>query len=201
MNKNYLIFCFFAGALAWSFALYQQDPDGAVHLYNPSFEDTPRASASPAGWRSWTPGSTPDIMPGAWGVDFAPQDGQSCVALVTREDGTVEDISQALSEPLLRDTCYTLSIYLAHSDQYVGYNLPGRIRIWGGEKPGVKTELLSVSPLISNQSWKMYRFRFVPTRDLRSITLEAFYAPGTLFKYRGNILLDNCSEIKKCNRA
>lgn len=179
----------------------QQPGDGKIRLYNPSFEDTPKASTSPAGWRTWTRGSTPDIMPGAWGVQCAPQDGQSCLALVTREDGTYEDITQALSVPVKQDSCYTFSIYLCNAPKYVGYNMPVRMRVWGGAKPGQKEVLLAASPLISHSDWRLYKFQFVPTKALRSITFEAYYAPGAVFKYRGNVLLDNCSPIERCDRA
>ena len=200
MNPRVILLLIASGVFCLAFSGREQTPD-SVHLFNPSFEDTPRASVAPAGWRSWTPGSTPDIMPGAWGVDFKPYEGQSCLALVTRDDGTVEDVSQVLSEPLMKDSCYTISIYLAHSSKYVGYNLPGRVRIWGGSTPGQKQELLAVSPLIDHEQWKVYKFQFVPTSKLISFTLEAYYAPGSLFKYRGNVLLDYCSDIKICNRA
>ena len=69
-----------------------QQPDGKIHLQNPSFEDIPRASACPTGWVSFTPGCTPDIMPGAWGVQVLPKDGLSCLALVVLADCTREDI-------------------------------------------------------------------------------------------------------------
>jgi hypothetical protein len=187
--------------LAQLCAAQQQPPRDSVRIANPSFEDTPRASASPAGWSTGTPGSTPDIMPGAWGVQCPPLDGKSCLALVTREDGTVEDVGQRLDVTLKKDSCYTFSLFLAHSTQYVGYNLPVRLRIWGGATPGQKTVLLAGTPLISHTEWKAYKLQFVPTADILSITLEAYYAPGTLFKYRGNILLDYCSAIRRCNRA
>ncbi|MBK8554546.1 MAG: hypothetical protein IPL65_01675 [Lewinellaceae bacterium] len=179
----------------------QQPESGKIRFYNASFEDTPRASAAPAGWRSWTLGSTPDIMPGAWGVQCKPQDGTSCLALVTREDGTTEDVSQVLSSPLKKDSCYTFTLYLANSPEYVGFNLPVRLRVWGSAQPGKKEVLLASSPLVDNKEWRLYKFQFVPSRDLRSITFEAYYAPGTLFKYRGNILLDHCSPIERCYRA
>jgi hypothetical protein len=185
----------------WLCAAQQVPDDGSIRLYNPSFEDKPRASAVPAGWRTQTPGSTPDIMPGAWEVNCTPQDGRSCLALVTREDGTVEDIGQALEKMLKKDSCYTFSIQLSHSSKYVGYNLPVRLRVWGGAQPGQKQVLLATTPLISHSEWKEYKLQFVPTSYLKSITLEAYYAPGTMFKYRGNILLDNCSVIWRCDRA
>lgn len=177
-----------------------QQPDGKIHLANPSFEDMPRASACPSGWMSFTPGSTPDIMPGAWGIQALPQDGQTCIALVTREDGTREDIAQQLPELLKAGTCYTFSIYLAHAPQYVGYNHPVRLRIWGGSGRK-KEQMLASSPLIDHPGWKLYKFQFVPNHDMKYLTMEAFFAPGSMFQYRGNILLDNCSPIERCDRA
>jgi len=177
-----------------------QQPDGKILLQNPSFEDTPRASASPSGWGSYTPGSTPDIMPGAWDIVVEPQDGKTCVALVTREDGTREDIGQQLPQTLKAGTCYTFSIYLCHAPQYVGYNHPARLRIWGGTGHR-KEQLLAGSALIDHAGWKQYKFQFVPTRDMRYITFEAFFAPGSMFHYRGNIVLDNCSYIERCDKA
>jgi hypothetical protein len=113
----------------------------------------------------------------------------------------VEDIGQALEKMLKKDSCYTFSIQLSHSSKYVGYNLPVRLRVWGGAQPGQKQVLLATTPLISHSEWKEYKLQFVPTSYLKSITLEAYYAPGTMFKYRGNILLDNCSVIWRCDRA
>lgn len=175
-------------------------PDGKIILQNPSFEDKPRASACPWGWESTTPGSTPDIMPGAWDIIVPPQEGKSCVALVTREDGSREDIAQRLPQTLKAGTCYTFSIYLCHAPQYVGYNHPVRLRIWGGAGRG-KEQLLASSVLIDHASWKLYKFQFVPTREMRYLTLEAFFAPGAMFHYRGNIALDNCSPIERCDKA
>ena len=139
-------------------------------------------------------------MPGAWDIVVQPQEGNSCVALVTREDGTREDIAQQLPQTLKAGTCYTFSLYLAHAPQYVGYNLPVRLRIWGGAGRG-KEQLLAGSPLIDHTGWKQYKFQFVPNRDMRYITFEAFFAPGSMFHYRGNIVLDNCSPIERCDKA
>lgn len=180
----------------------QAQPTGAlIPFANPSFEDSPRASASPAGWQSLTPGSTPDILPGAWGLQIAPQHGRSCIGLVTREDGSSEDVSQGLAEALKAGSCYKFSVFLAHAPQYVGYNHPARIRVWGGSKRGAKEQLLASSPLVDHADWRSYKFQFIPKGDLRHITFEAYFAPGTSFRYKGNILLDNCSAIEKCDRA
>lgn len=186
---------------------FQAAPNGTpptrIAFCNPSFEDPrPRAAASPQGWESRTPDSTPDIMPGAWNLNFAAYDGATCVGLVAREDGTSEDIGQMLSQPLQNGKCYTFSLYLSHGSRYVGYNQPCRLRVWGGgSAQGGKQELLASSPLINHADWREYRFQFVPSKEVRFITLEVWYAPGVFVRYRGNILLDKCSVIENCDRA
>lgn len=189
------------GFLLFTFVLFAQAGQ-VIPIRNPSFEDdAPTQSKVPKGWQSYTAGSTPDIMPGAWGIQFAAQDGKTCVGLVTREDGSNEDISQGLPESLKGGTCYTFSIYLAHTPKYVGFNHPVRLRIWGGAGRGKKEMLLASSPLVDHADWRKYPFQFVPARDMRYITFEAWYGPGITFRYKGNILLDNCSAIEKCDRA
>lgn len=174
---------------------------GKSYFRNPSFEDTPRASASPVGWYSNTPGSTPDILPGAWGIEFAPQEGKTCLGLVTRSDNTTENITQALATPLDAGVCYSFSIFLAHAEKYVGFNQPARLRVWGSAVKGDKGKLMAYSPLINHSDWRSYQFQFFTPSPIRYITLEAWYGPGVTFKYNGNILLDNCSAIERCDRA
>ncbi len=193
-NMHYTIILFLA-----LFCTGRQD--NTIPFRNPSFEDKPRANAAPAGWQSYTPNSTPDILPGPWGLQCTPQEGRTCVGLVTREDGTTEDLGQELGETLKTGYCYTFSVYLAHLPRYVGYNQPVRLRIWGGSGRGRKEQLLDSSPLIDHAEWKNYKFQFIPSRDVRYITMEAYFGPGILFKYKGNILLDGCSRIMRCDRA
>lgn len=176
-------------------------PDSKIYFQNPSFEDTPQESASPQGWQSLTPGSTPDILPGPWGVQAPAFDGKTSLGLVTREDGTREDVTQALPGMLHAGTCYTFTIYLAHVPKYAGYNLPVRLRIWGGAGRAGREQLLASSPLIDHPDWRAYKFQFVPSHEMRVITFEAYYGPGMLNSYKGNILLDNCSPIERCDRA
>lgn len=178
-----------------------EQPDGKIYFQNPSFEDQPGESVSPWGWQSLTRGSTPDLLPGAWGVQVAPRDGATCLGLVTREDDTVEDVTQALPGMLKAGTCYTFTLYLAHAPRYAGYNLPVRLRVWGGAGRAGRDQLLDASPLIDHADWRPYKFEFVPKRDMRVITFEAYYGPGVMFRYKGNILLDSCSPIERCDRA
>ncbi|MDX1912430.1 MAG: hypothetical protein SFV22_13130 [Saprospiraceae bacterium] len=176
-------------------------PSGKIYLRNPSFEDTPGSGKSPKGWYSGYKGSTPDIMPGAWEIMFPPQEGKTCVGLIVREDGTREDISQALAEPLKAGQCYKFTIYLAHASKYVGYNKPTRLRIFGCAEKGGACELLDTSPLIDHSDWRSYKFEITPSSNVTQLLFEAYYAPGVLFKYKGNLLLDNCSPLEKCERA
>jgi hypothetical protein len=176
-------------------------PANKIHFRNPSFEDSPGSGKSPKGWYSGYKGSTPDIMPGAWEIQFPPQEGKTCVGLIVREDGTREDISQALAEPLVGGNCYAFTLYLAHSPKYVGYNKPTRLRIWGGTEKGAPAQLLASSPLVDHTDWRPYKFELSPTSNVTLLTFEVYYAPGVLFKYKGNILIDNCSPLEKCIRA
>ncbi len=171
-----------------------------IVLRNSSFEDTPGPSKVPRGWITVGMGSTPDMMPGAWGVQHPPQDGASFVALVTRHDGTVEDVGQRLPSPLTPNVCYTFSIYLAHSSRYVNHDLPVRLRVWGSDGPN-KRQLLCSSEVISHREWRQYTFQFVPNHTMQYIIFEAYYTPGVFRPYRGNLLLDNCSPIERCERA
>ena len=178
-----------------------EQPSGKIYFRNPSFEDFPKASSSPAGWHTITPGSTPDILPGAWGLEFLPQDGNTCIGLVIRHDGSTENIAHALAEPLEAEVCYSFSVHLAHIEKYVGFDNPARIRVWGSVSKTEKGTLLCSSPLINHSDWRNYTFQFFTKETVRYLTLEAWYAPGTTFKYNGNIVLDHCSPIEKCARA
>ena len=174
---------------------------GKIYFSNPSFEDTPRASASPSGWYSDIPGSTPDILPGAWGLNLPAQEGKTCLGLVIRSDNSSEAISQELPAVLKSGECYKFELWLAHAEQYVGFNKPCRIRVWGSSSKTGKKQLLTSSPLVSHSDWRLYKLRFSTSSEIRFITLEAWYGPGVTFQYNGNILLDNCSPIELCERA
>lgn len=186
------------------FSIAATVPPGAVwtSFSNSSFEDSaPRENKFPQGWQSKTPDNTPDLFPGAWGLTLTPHHGKTCLGLVTRDDGGVENVGQSLPKPLQAGDCYAFSVYLAHADSYVGFNKPCRLRVWGGNAPGDKQVLLATSPLIAHSQWKAYTFQFTAPQNIQSITFEAYFAPGASFKYKGNILLDQCSDIEKCVKA
>jgi hypothetical protein len=181
--------------------LSYNEPDPVVRLDNPSFEGVSQDATTPVGWISCGENSTPDILPGFWGVYTAPSDGNTYIGLITREDGSWEAIGQRLRKPLKASECYNFGIDLARSSSYSDYNTPVKLRIWGGSKRCSKEQILAESPIIKHNTWKTYNFEINPTKDYNFFLLEAQCASGIYFSYKGNILIDNCTVFKKCPRA
>jgi len=172
---------------------------GQIKLVNPSFEGEPQDATVPTGWMPCELGTTPDILPGPWGVYQEASDGDTYLGLITRSDGTFESIGQRLSQSLKKDECYSFSLDLANSKTYTGYNSPLKLRIWGSITRCQKAELLYESPTINHSDWENYDFSFATKFQYHYIILEA-YAPDNKAA-KGNILLDNCSKIAVCTRA
>jgi hypothetical protein len=174
-------------------------PD-TIFFRNPSFDGKPGESMLPKEWTSQTKGSTPDIFPGAWKLQKTPHHGNTCLGLVVREDNTSEDITQELNTPLLSGECYEFQVWLSTLPKYVGYDHACQLRIYGGDSNG-KEELLDASALVSNQDWQQFKFQFTPKRRIKFLSFVAWYGPGVMFKYKGNILMDDLSPIIHCDRA
>ncbi len=179
-----------------------------ITLDNPSFEDTPKDATNPIGWKGCGPYTTPDILPGKnefgepiWDVTHKPVDGKTYIGLITREDNTQEYIGQKLSTTLLKNDCYLFNVDVARSPYYAGYNTAVRLRIWGGTNSCEKTELLYESDAVEHYEWKKYEILFFPKQDYDYIIFEATYVKGTIWPYRGNLLMDNASAIRVCDRA
>ncbi len=171
-----------------------------VTLNNPSFEDTPSDATTPMGWLECEEFTTPDILPGYWGVYTEPSEGETYVGMITRENGTFESIGQRLSATLRQDECYSFTLDLAHSLGYTGYNKPIKLRIWVGRSRCETQQMIFESPLIDEIEWKNYEVEFRPETDVRYILLEAFHQEGR-FSHKANILIDNISTIESCNRV
>ena len=169
-------------------------------LKNASLEGQHGDASMPRGWYAESEGTTPDILPGYWGVYIEPADGESYVGLITREDGSFESIGQRLVLPLNKDQCYSLSLALAHSEEYSGYNSALKLRVWLSDKRSVRQQLIFESPTIRSEEWKIYRFEFTPESQKTHIILEAFINDKPL-SYKGNILIDRLSSIVVCHRA
>ncbi len=171
-----------------------------IFLNNPSFEGDPQDATVPIGWHGCEPGTTPDILPGPWGVYTEPSDGETFMGLITRDNGTWESVGQRLKSTLNPPECYSFTIDLAHSGTYANYNQSIKLRIWGGETACSKDQLLLETPLIDHSDWKTYEVRFTPEKPVRFLIFEAFFSEKR-FSRRGNVLIDNMSPIKQCPRV
>lgn len=200
---------FIVGALVLVFGgTSAQAQEHKIQLKNPSFEDTPRHSQTPRDWIDcgFAGESEPDVQPsGEFGVTMMPQDGDTYLGMVVRDNSTWERVSQRLTGPMEGGKCYEFSIYLAKSPQYlsrsrvsdenVNYIRNAKLRIYGGFSSCQRQQLLAESPMISSYNWREFNFRFEPNDDYTYITFEAFYQTPNLFPYNGNILIDNASAI------
>ena len=172
-----------------------------IKLVNPSFEEIPQDATMPAGWHSCKNGTTPDILPGFWGVTTEAFDGDTYMGLITRDNGTWESVEQRLSEPLKKGECYAFDVKLCYSKQYAGYNLPLKLRIWGSETKCSRDQLLAETDFVKHTYWKKYELNFHVKKNINYIIIEAHYADGVFIPYKGNILVDDISEIELCKRA
>lgn len=182
------------------FFLLSQSVHTQITLKNPSFEDEPADATVPMGWLPCERGSTPDILPGFWGVYEEASEGETFVGLISRENGTWESIGQRFSQILETEMCYKMSVDLSKSENYTGYDNPLKLRIWIGNGKCDKDQLIFESPLIDNSDWKTFDFEFIPESRSKYIILEAFHSEGK-FSYKGNILIDNVSNLKVCSKA
>ncbi len=172
-----------------------------IVLKNPSIEGEPQDATMPIGWFGCAMGTTPDILPGFWGVTTEPSEGDTYMGLITREDGTYESVGQRLKEKLKKDFCYEFELDLARSSTYEGYNFPIRLKIYIGYKNCTKDQLIYASPSIQHTEWKTYEVKFDVDQDAKYIIFEAFYGEGLMFSYKGNVILDAISPLHICNRA
>lgn len=189
-----------------------------IKLTNPSFEDEPKNSVPPEHWIDcgFQGESPPDVHPinpasQGWYVTTKPQEGQSFMGMVVRDNDTWERASQPLRGTIKKGNCYRFSIYLAKSASYVSpshitrqvtnYTTPTVLRIWGGNSNCDRQSMLGESKPVDNTTWEEYEFQFHPESDFDHLMLEAYYETPTLFPYNGNLLLDNASHIIRipCN--
>lgn len=171
-----------------------------IHFSNPSFEGEPSDATVPVGWLPCEQGTTPDILPGFWGVYREASEGDTYLGLITRSDGTWESITQRLDQSLQAGECYRFTLDLARSSTYNQYNRPIRLRVWGSTLKCEKKQLLLETDFIEHAYWKSYEVKYYPKASINYIIFEAYYEDGG-FRHPGNILLDNLSPIRQCPRA
>ncbi len=174
--------------------------NGQIAFNNPSFEDEPADATVPMGWFACERGTTPDILPGPWGVEMDSEEGETFVGLITRSDGSFESIGQRLSTTLEKNNCYEFTLSLASCDTYSGFNSRVRLRIWAGTKKCKKTQLLYESDVVDNTEWKDHKVSFTAKKNLKYIIIEAYH-PDDLPPVKGHILIDNISNILICSKV
>ena len=173
---------------------------GQITLINPGLEDTPSDATVPQGWSACEWLTTPDILPGYWGVYTEPYEGDTYAGIITRENSTFESFGQRLSAPLMADTCYQMSIQLAHSNVYAGYGKPIRLRVSISDELCDESQVIYTSPLVDHEDWRPYRFSFRPLKKSQYIMIKAYYSDKK-YSHKGNILIDAISSITNCLRA
>jgi len=204
-----LILFFFLGSL-----FSQVD---TISIMNGSFEGLPRAGSpvSPS-IKSWYDcgavqfpnESAPDIHPkDFWSVNLAASDGKTYLGMVVRDNDSWESVSQSLTKPIKSGSCYSFSVNLARSKEYLSGSrrLRGNVEVqytqaivlmlWGSDEYCGKRELIAQSVPIENQDWQVYQFEFKASNNQTFITLEAYYEPQTEVSYNGHILIDNLSHF------
>ncbi len=171
-----------------------------IEIANSSFDGEPADATTPQGWLPCKEGTTPDILPGYWGVYNEPSDGDTYVGLITRHNGTWESIGQRLPAVLEKGNCYAWALDLSHSDTYSGFNGPLKLRVWISKTKCSKDQMIFESPLIEHLTWKTYKVRFTPDDNYQYILLEAFHSEEE-FSFKGNILIDRLRAIQGCDRT
>lgn len=183
-------------------------PPQALHLTNPSFEDYPRRSHVPAGWVNCgaMTQSPPDVHPSmAFEVDKPAHHGATYVGLVARDNGIWESIGQRLPAPLQAGQCYRWQLSAAQSDKYVSMSVAvARIinftdslvlKIWAGNQPCEKAELLAQSEFITSNEWNPVHLHFTPQHTWSYVILEATLPEANTIMIHGHVLLDGLGPI------
>lgn len=199
MKSNLLLkSCFFYLFCMISMSLGAQEK--VIRLNNPSFEDEPADATVPMGWFPCERGTTPDILPGFWGVYEEASEGETYMGLITRPNGSHESVTQRLSAPLVKDWCYNFSIDIAHSDVYADFNEPVKFRVYIGNSKCKKSQLIYESELIDFTEWETIKIDFKPNKKAKFILFEAYNPTKGKFP-AGNVLLDNISPIRICSKV
>lgn len=191
-------------------AMAQNTEAAVIILRNPSFEDMPRNSMPPIGWTDcgWPTETAPDVQPdplNQFRVTMRPQDGNTYLGMVVRDNDTWERVGQELSEPLVGGQCYAFRIQLARSKVYLSqsrvknqpanYVTPTKLRVHGGYDLCDRMEIIGETELVTNYDWKEYTLKLRPEEDFTHILLEVYYKTPSLIPYNGNLLLDNASPL------
>ena len=192
MFSRFMLFCFLT--------LYALSSSGQILLNNASFEDEPSDATTPHGWFVASPMTTPDILPGYWGVYLDAEEGETYIGLITRQDDSFESIGQRTSAVMNADLCYSFNLDLAHSRTYAGFNNAIKLRIWIGSSKKKKEQMIFESKKIEHSEWRNYKVNFTPKSNAQYFFIEA-YNDNPSKPQKSNILIDNISAIIQCAKV
>ena len=177
-------------------------------ISNMSFEGPQKENVPPQGWEPCNQFSTPDTQPGFWEVRKAASDGNTFLGLVTRGNlGPFANNNEAVQTQLLtslkrgKASDFTLDLSFSKrwghtidfGSDFLRYDTPAKLRIYGGTTSCEKLEMLWESPSINHTEWKTYPITLMPRiSDISYLILEANYMKDST--YFGNILIDNFVE-------
>lgn len=187
-----------------------------IYLKNASFEDIVGQKKVPIGWVDC--GTSKKLLPDVESEEVsvyrrnhrplklpAALEGTSYVSLYTDFYQHQSAIGQLLSEPLEAGYCYLFNLYACfvltpkpHSDAKRPKNFePVKLRIWGGNTPNERGELLAESITIRDFNWTKTNFILEPLEEWTYFIIEAHFDEIIDKQYDGKILLDNASPIIK----
>ncbi len=205
-KKLHTILLILLSILNFNVEVYSQH---VIKLQNNSFEGEPKSEGVlPRSWFNcgFSGESAPDTQPGAYSVSKPAIHGSTYLGMVIRDIETYERVGQKLSSALQGGKCYSFSIYLARSEEYlsqsennsnlINFNTPARFLVYGGNKFCERTQVLAETEAIEHTKWKKYEFVLEPETDLTHIVFEANYVTPNLFPYNGNVLVDKASDIQ-----
>ena len=193
--------CFLCLFFLWISTIQVLAQSKPLVLANASFEGYPHDAVTPKKWKECGLDSSPDILPGPWGVYQKPSHGNTFLGLITRENNSWEALGQKMSRSFKKDKCYKFKVDLSSSPAYAGYSKPTCLRVWLSNSECKRTLLVVTSPTIDHYEWKTYEFMFSTNEDYKYIIIECYYKQPSINYYRGNLLIDNITAFEMCDRA
>ena len=193
MHKTYQIYILVITSILFSHFSWADN-----FIRNGSFEGTPGIENIPEFWQAGCGSiNTPDTQPGWWNVELPPQDGETYLDLLYKEDGTKESVYQELENPLPAGSCFLIEIHLAQACQdsisnlyHFDLNNPGDLVIRGSsEYSCTDGKVLGTFEADSNCRWRKYYAVFQAYEVINFIYLE--FSKGSQPEENGSILIDN----------
>ena len=169
-------------------------------VVNASFEgESPGNDVQAYPWSKCnnTINNSPDIFPGSWNVTLPASDGDTYLNLVVKEDSARESIFGIIDPPLLKGSCYKISMDIAVTDQFVfdywddifDFTTPARLLVYLGPTQCDTSALIFDFDNLTNSTWETYSKICTITDTIGGIQLMTEFNNPT--PYYGHVLIDN----------